>query len=418
MNPIALLCKADFCVFLELSSGWPIRFFDSIPALPSIVMSSASTPDPEDSPISPSGYQPSDEIKRDTPEGLLWNLDGDEQQSVIPAELRGAVRDELPPANISRTPRLHTTYVSTQIELKSEVPPALKSRDEAPIKLNIKPQREAPRPGAQPPRRADILRDFADLEQWADDEPIAPMPSSDAKDFEVGDKQIQVTPDTGSSENQTEDRSGDDEEAQKKVAPSKFEEEFSPETRDANDQIPITPRLKFSVGEKLGMIVVVVLLISIAVGIVVFSASKLPIQSSTKTNPDFPIKGEFVAIKSADTYWKRVEPGDANGSVVRLRTTLLPVLELSCGEGSGLVRVIFRDDKGISVGDNITRSVTPGGKLVIPATAGFEDPGMHAVYRTSDNKPWSIEVLESGSENVSVSEFRKLFEMDISTDLR
>ena len=56
--------------------------------------------------------------------------------------------------------------------------------------------------------------------------------------------------------------------------------------------------------------------------------------------------------------------------------------------------------------------------LQIAATAGFEDLGMHAAYRTGQSKPWTIEVLEAPSESAANAEFKKLFEINISTDRR
>ena len=54
----------------------------------------------------------------------------------------------------------------------------------------------------------------------------------------------------------------------------------------------------------------------------------------------------------------------------------------------------------------------------LAATAGFEDIGMHAAYRTGQSKSWSVEVREAPSEDSPVQDFKKLFEMSISTDRR
>jgi len=70
------------------------------------------------------------------------------------------------------------------------------------------------------------------------------------------------------------------------------------------------------------------------------------------------------------------------------------------------------------MGDAVNRTLQPGVPLQIAATAGFEDVGMHAAYRTGQSKPWTIEVLEAPSEGALNSEFRKLFEINISTDRR
>jgi hypothetical protein len=54
----------------------------------------------------------------------------------------------------------------------------------------------------------------------------------------------------------------------------------------------------------------------------------------------------------------------------------------------------------------------------VAATAGFEDVGMHAAYRTGQSEPWSVQVYEAPSEDTPGPAFKKLFEMNVSTDLR
>jgi hypothetical protein len=57
-------------------------------------------------------------------------------------------------------------------------------------------------------------------------------------------------------------------------------------------------------------------------------------------------------------------------------------------------------------------------RLNVPATAGFDDVGMHAAYRTGESKPWTVGVYEAPTEDAPGRDFKKVFEMDISTDLR
>ena len=130
------------------------------------------------------------------------------------------------------------------------------------------------------------------------------------------------------------------------------------------------------------------------------------------------MQGQRVTVQTASSYWRDVISTGADPDVVRRGTKLLPVLEMGCKGGPAVLRVIFRDEYGISMGDTINRTVTDGGLLVIAATAGFEEIGMHAAYRTGDSKPWTIEVYEGDVGNESANGFRKLFEMDISTERR
>ena len=94
------------------------------------------------------------------------------------------------------------------------------------------------------------------------------------------------------------------------------------------------------------------------------------------------------------------------------------MLELKVSGGPAMLRVHFRNEDHSVVGDAVTYTVKQGGKVQIPATAGFDDPGMHAAYRTGQSKPWTIEVFEASSDDASGSDFKKLFEMNISTDRR
>jgi hypothetical protein len=53
--------------------------------------------------------------------------------------------------------------------------------------------------------------------------------------------------------------------------------------------------------------------------------------------------------------------------------------------------------------------------LQVASTAGFDDVGMHAAYRTGQTQAWSIEVREASSVTAANEEFKKLIEIPIST---
>ncbi len=133
---------------------------------------------------------------------------------------------------------------------------------------------------------------------------------------------------------------------------------------------------------------------------------------------DFPIKGGKFVVNSAVTYWR--EPVTSGGKIdtVRRDTLLIPEIDLSTSGGAAGMRVFFRDGDGELVGDVVTRTVKGDMKFQVAATAGFDDLGKYAAYRTGQGKPWTIEVLEAPAEDSPTEEFKKLFEMKISTERR
>lgn len=173
--------------------------------------------------------------------------------------------------------------------------------------------------------------------------------------------------------------------------------------------------LNLSKSEKLGLIGFAVLLLA---GILFFfanSINKLPEEERFLTPGDLPIAGEKVSADEIKSYWR--EPDIAGGETVRHGTLLVPVVELGVS-GGGAVRVFFRDSDGATVGDGVTRTVNGKSTITITATAGFDDQGMFAAYRTGETKSWKIEVFEGSSIQAPGSEFKKLFEMPISTQRR
>lgn len=170
--------------------------------------------------------------------------------------------------------------------------------------------------------------------------------------------------------------------------------------------------------ERVGLIALSALLVIGAVTVIAFSLSRLPTESAAVKANDFPINGKFVTVSSAVTYWRPPILEGKNPDTFRRGTVLLPVIDLVVPEGSGALRVVFRNPDGESVGDVVTRSVQRGQSLQIAATAGFDDLGMHSAYRTGESKPWTIEVDEAPSVNSNSSAFVSLFKMNISTDRR
>ncbi len=196
--------------------------------------------------------------------------------------------------------------------------------------------------------------------------------------------------------------------------PAEPRDEFSPPVSDPAAPLPLRPRLNLTKLERIGLVALTVLLLVGATMAFLNTISRLPTDSGRVKANDFPIRGSFITINSADSFWRTPKAADT----ARRGTQLVPVVDLRSTGGPAAIRVFFRNSDGDVIGDAVTRYLQPGAKLEIAATAGFDDVGMHAAYRTGQNKAWTIEVLEAATENAPGPEFRKLFEMNISTDRR
>jgi len=363
-----------------------------------------------------------------SPESDLWNLD-DEPQTPIPTAMRGAIGDEIPPIKSSRAPMVtHAGDLKTptlsgpEVAMEKISQPSARNPEERRIRLNINPLGEAALPSGQPVRQLPHLRDFTDLEQWADDGG-GQVKAGDALDVLQAESATApvAKPETAPEVKVPKEKDiADLLEISPEQSPEPPDEgiEISPKAAASSARVPLTPSLKFTKFEKFGVVLLVVALVAVLAAFLYFSASRLPTETMGSRSAKFPIKGDRVLVQSATSYWRDIIASGPEADVVRRGTRLLPVLELTCKGGPAVVRVIFRDEYGVSMGDTINRSVTDGGFLVIPATAGFEEIGIHAAYRTGDSKPWKIEVYEGEAGSDSANGFRKLFEMDISSERR
>ncbi len=196
--------------------------------------------------------------------------------------------------------------------------------------------------------------------------------------------------------------------------PTDPQDEFSPPVRDAAAPASQRPRLHLTKLERLGLVALAVLLLIGGAMAFLNTISRLPTGSDRVKANDFPLHGKHLTIVSADSFWRAPKAADT----ARRGTQLVPVVDLTTGGGPAAIRVFFRNSDGDVIGDAVTRYLQPGAKLQIAATAGFDDVGMHAAYRTGESKPWTIEVLEAATENAPGPEFSRLFEMDVSPDRR
>jgi hypothetical protein len=188
--------------------------------------------------------------------------------------------------------------------------------------------------------------------------------------------------------------------------------------RGKTEPSPVVTKHGFSAIEKLGMVMLAIVLATAGVLAWWFSIHGLPDQVVGREIPDFPVEGRYLTIDSVETYWREPKlEGDAQDPVVR-GTKLIPEVVLHTSEGSGTVQVRFFDDRGTLRGDTITRAVKGDLHVTVAATEGFDDLGRYAEYRTVDRGYWRVEVLEGVVGATKGEEFSRLFTMDVSADRR
>ena len=195
-------------------------------------------------------------------------------------------------------------------------------------------------------------------------------------------------------------------------------DEFSPQIQEKAEPVSLRPHLNLSKVERIGMVVLLLMLL-MGGGVVYFKTiHDLPDGSGGFEANDLPLKGEHLTIVSAGSYWRAPIAEGAHAETFRRDTQLVPVVCLTVKGGPAAIRVIFRDSDGKVIGDAVTRAIQAETSLEVAATAGFEEVGMHAAYRTGQSKPWAVQVYEAPSENSPGPAFKKLFEMNVSTDRR
>ncbi|QTN33799.1 hypothetical protein HZ994_16260 [Akkermansiaceae bacterium] len=193
----------------------------------------------------------------------------------------------------------------------------------------------------------------------------------------------------------------------------------SPEGDAESAAVPsLNPLSSLTKTERISIIALASALALAAVLAIIHFSGSVPTRSPITEKTDFPVSGKLVEIRSGSTYWRKPITTGGNADTVRRGTALIPVIKISTSAKSGTIRIFFRDADGIVIGDAINRDVTGDQDFVIPATAGFEDIGMHAAYRTGEQEPWTVQVFEGPSRSADREDFRKILEMQVSTDIR
>jgi len=346
-------------------------------------------------------------FNQDATELDLWALDQDEEVEAAPESPHAEVpvpwlfRKNLP------APRAAPLVKS---DAANHDPAARPPADDASIRINVNNAQLKNRPAGPSIRSVTPEGEFDDLEardsqQWPAERP--PPPATVVQEFVPPAPSEPVTAAAPPPPSAVEP-----------AAQPADDNEFSPVAPKHAVPLSLRPHWQLSLLERIGLVGLLVVLLVGGGAILVYSLTRLPTEVRRAKAKDFPLKGGHLTIESAKSYWRAPILDGPSPDTVRRGTQLLPVLEIGVSGGPAALRILFRNDERAVIGDAVTLLVTGAGTLQIPATAGFDDLGMHAAYRTDESKPWTIEVFEAPSEHTAGREYKMLFELNISTDHR
>lgn len=159
--------------------------------------------------------------------------------------------------------------------------------------------------------------------------------------------------------------------------------------------------------EKLSLIAVLVVLAGLAFwGITTFYRAA-PEGTLLEFTSDFPVEGQTVTVDSVETWWREpVRTGEQVDVGVVIEAELIPCARIEVTDASSVdLQVSFRDGEGNLVGDTINLTTDNGNflrsgspEVTIHATDGFHDASYINAYVQQDLDPWSLEIVEDGSE--------------------
>jgi hypothetical protein len=352
-------------------------------------------------------------LAKDTTEMDLWDFEDDLELSEHEEEPR-AEEIQRPPSRDIPAPRERQGGKPRETEERSV--PKTPTGGEDRIRMNVNKVRGTSRPSGPVTGQSKPESDFDELEHW-EDARVSP---------EIEDLPVETEPDLFEPISLPKviptlkpmPVAPEEVEKTAPVIKEEADDEFSPVIRENATPVSLRPHLGLSNMERIGMIALAALLVVGALAVLIFSINRLPTEPEKAEANDFPIQGSHLSITSATSYWRAPITEGAAPDTFRRETQLLPVLEIGVSGGPAVLRILFRNDERAVIGDAVTRAVRSGGTLKIPATAGFDEVGMHAAYRTGGTKPWTIEVYEAPSAETAGKDFKKLFEMNISSDRR
>lgn len=389
---------------------------------------SSPTPEPPEENPPKRPRKPPVPAKKDSGELDLWDF----EQTLGPPKVASVRGPETLPPPKNRSKAMEP--VSRGIP-KGDTPPAAKA-DKPPADIPATPRPAALKPPAQAfdPRKKVAADDLGDLDDtWSAPEagekkkrasmpaPAQTPASSPAPPIEPADvppatpsispAAVEEPPYYGEAVVLPEE--SDDEEIDDEIA-----EDGTP-SATATKAVPlelaeIRKRLGFSKLEKIGMIALAALLVIAGITLTMLASGKLGGTARELRPPSYPVKGSLITVKKLSTYWRAPVVGKDSA---RRGTKLIPVAMLELEGGPCALRAFFRDEKGDYVGDTVNRTMGTG-TLEISATAGLEDPGMHAAFRTGATKLWKLEVFEAPSADSPGQDFKKILETPVSADFQ
>ncbi|MGJ8644284.1 MAG: hypothetical protein ACSHX9_12820 [Luteolibacter sp.] len=366
----------------------------------------------------PSGSKPSEIVpklaktQQEATEHDLWDLDED----TLDSEAADPVTTPLPAKKVSKSAILSKKPVERQIEIpllsEAQDSPDEDTETPAPLKKKTKPKKVAPIKAAPKKEEKHDLGDINDLDDHGETDDLKVSDEHDKSEKTTEPKAPEPKPDLVE----------DNPEPKEQVEADSSEDKQSDSQKENSAEGNETPKpfslSSFSKVEKFSLLALIAVLSIAGILSIVHFSNRVPTKSTITEEIDFPVDGSRVTITSAETYWREPKRGD-NADVVRRGTKLIPVIDISLEtKKSAAIRIFFRNDEGQVIGDGITRDVSGKKKLKIPATAGFDDIGMHAAYRTGGSPPWFIQVYEGPNANASREQFKKVLDTEISTDRR
>lgn len=333
----------------------------------------------------------------------MWNLDED-----------GFGNTPLPPAR--ETPADGEPQAEAKVEKPQSVTvkpirtPAPKAVviEAAAEKINPK-SAKAPKPEPQRAKPVDTFDDLDD-DTFEEDEPEAAGKTADASAEAAVEVSTKSAPESAPNA-----------EPVTYVSLSDDEDEITPEPQAA----PSGRRwLKISSRELIGLSIFAFILLLAGVWAVTSFYGLIEVKKDPRTPPHLPVTGKFATIEKQSTFWREPITTGAERDKPQRDVIILPVLELTLGSSNpakGALRVIFRDEKGRSLGDAVTRAFS-GGKFEdagsdaasFASTAGFEQMGSFNSYVSGPMEPWSVRVMEGPSANAPADQFVPLVDIPIS----
>jgi hypothetical protein len=333
--------------------------------------------DPPSNTGSPDRNRPTaSELSKETTEGDLWNLDDEPVERPAPA-----AKPTPPPA-----PRGEAESPSSKSVQRGKTPP----RDE---------KRKPPRTKEPDPEA--LHDEIGELDESPDD---------------IGDEAVLIVveeKETGETPSPAPELPED--------VPAPVAESAPRQNRPRPAPVPAPSTFRFpkpNPRELIGLGVFAFVIALGAVWVLTRFFTQLSFKSDHLSAPDYPVRGQHATIRNAETFWRAPIREGPNRDSAKREAMMIPVVEItldSQASALGALWLNFKNERGETVGDPMIRAFNSGSfqpagtpTLAIAATDGFIDEGAFNAYRTSDERPWTVEVREGPSVDGGSASFKPL----------